>query len=246
VFLQLIFCMGTSTSQKVAVVTGSSSGIGLETSLVLARNNFHTYATMRNPEKGIRKIIIAMTRQPVVTFDKQGKAVTQDALYYYGYYQGFDRRDNEISCNFAEGWYIRPKLRFTLSDPSHPYDSVTGERKGKYVVGGSTYEHYIFLSEDKKERRKQLEGIIQKATGTYAGNLERGHLSFRQANPDNNHSGGHGGMLTWNQFCDLSLKEGLEVQDKSYYKEESTGILKDKDGLRVKFDDNTGKLEAIK
>ena len=39
-------------TQKVAVVTGSSSGIGFETSLVLARNNFHTYATMRNPEKG--------------------------------------------------------------------------------------------------------------------------------------------------------------------------------------------------
>jgi NAD(P)-dependent dehydrogenase (short-subunit alcohol dehydrogenase family) len=36
------------------VVTGSSSGIGFETSLVLARNNFHTYATMRNPEKGTK------------------------------------------------------------------------------------------------------------------------------------------------------------------------------------------------
>lgn len=53
-FLQLILCMGTNSSQKVAVVTGSSSGIGFETSLVLARNNFHTYATMRNPEKGTK------------------------------------------------------------------------------------------------------------------------------------------------------------------------------------------------
>jgi NAD(P)-dependent dehydrogenase (short-subunit alcohol dehydrogenase family) len=33
--------------QKVAIVTGSSSGMGYETSLVLARNGFHTYATMR-------------------------------------------------------------------------------------------------------------------------------------------------------------------------------------------------------
>lgn len=41
-------------TQKVAVVTGSSSGIGFETSLVLARDNFHTYATMRNPEKGAK------------------------------------------------------------------------------------------------------------------------------------------------------------------------------------------------
>ena len=37
---------------KVAVVTGSSSGIGYETSLLLARNQFTTYATMRNLSKG--------------------------------------------------------------------------------------------------------------------------------------------------------------------------------------------------
>ena len=43
---------------KVAVVTGSSSGIGYETSLLLARNQFTTYATMRNLSKsdGIREI----------------------------------------------------------------------------------------------------------------------------------------------------------------------------------------------
>ena len=34
--------------QKVAIVTGSSSGIGLETALHLAKNGFKTYATMRN------------------------------------------------------------------------------------------------------------------------------------------------------------------------------------------------------
>ena len=37
---------------KVAVVTGSSSGIGYETSLLFARNQFLTYATMRNLSKG--------------------------------------------------------------------------------------------------------------------------------------------------------------------------------------------------
>ena len=38
--------------QKVAVVTGYSSGIGYETSLTLARNGFITYATtMRNLAK---------------------------------------------------------------------------------------------------------------------------------------------------------------------------------------------------
>jgi NAD(P)-dependent dehydrogenase (short-subunit alcohol dehydrogenase family) len=43
---------------KVAVVTGSSSGIGYETSLLLARNQITTYATMRNMSKnnGLREI----------------------------------------------------------------------------------------------------------------------------------------------------------------------------------------------
>jgi short-subunit dehydrogenase len=37
--------------QSIAVVTGSSTGIGFETSLLLARNGFYTYATMRNLDK---------------------------------------------------------------------------------------------------------------------------------------------------------------------------------------------------
>lgn len=39
------------TNQKVAVVTGSSSGTEFETPPTLARNGFHMYATMRNLEK---------------------------------------------------------------------------------------------------------------------------------------------------------------------------------------------------
>ena len=37
-------------------MTGSSTGIGFETSLKLARNRFHTCATMRNLEDGSRQI----------------------------------------------------------------------------------------------------------------------------------------------------------------------------------------------
>jgi NAD(P)-dependent dehydrogenase (short-subunit alcohol dehydrogenase family) len=43
---------------KIAVVTGSSSGMGYETSLILARNGFHTYATVRKLEgEGSTQII---------------------------------------------------------------------------------------------------------------------------------------------------------------------------------------------
>jgi short-subunit dehydrogenase len=65
------------SNDKVAVVTGSSSGIGLETSVLLAKNGFHTYATARNPEKSQTLIDIArdnglpiQTMQLDVTSDK--------------------------------------------------------------------------------------------------------------------------------------------------------------------------------
>ena len=44
---------------KIAVVTGSSSGIGYETSLLLARNQYSTYASMRNLKKSDELLKIA-------------------------------------------------------------------------------------------------------------------------------------------------------------------------------------------
>jgi len=41
-------------TESVAVVTGSSTGNGFETSLLLAKNGFYTYATMRNLDKSTR------------------------------------------------------------------------------------------------------------------------------------------------------------------------------------------------
>jgi NAD(P)-dependent dehydrogenase (short-subunit alcohol dehydrogenase family) len=48
---------------RIAVVTGSSSGIGFETALLLARSGFHTYATMRNLEKSKKITEIANTEK---------------------------------------------------------------------------------------------------------------------------------------------------------------------------------------
>jgi NAD(P)-dependent dehydrogenase (short-subunit alcohol dehydrogenase family) len=47
--------------RKVALITGSSSGIGFETALILARTGIHTYATMRNLQKSKNIIEIANT-----------------------------------------------------------------------------------------------------------------------------------------------------------------------------------------
>ena len=56
----------------------------------------------------------------------------------------------------------------------------------------------------------------------------------------------HGGSFKWDQFIDLSIEELQECQNKNYYPEKSTGILKDKDGVRVEWNRRTGRLEAIK
>jgi NAD(P)-dependent dehydrogenase (short-subunit alcohol dehydrogenase family) len=69
--------MESSTSQKVAIVTGSSTGIGYETSLALARNGFLTYATMRNLKKA-QNIKSVATKESLTLYVNQ-LDVTDDA-----------------------------------------------------------------------------------------------------------------------------------------------------------------------
>ena len=57
-----------SQQKEVAVVTGSSTGVGYETSLALARNGFHTYATMRKLD-GKSKQIIDIAKNESVPLD---------------------------------------------------------------------------------------------------------------------------------------------------------------------------------
>src|SRR5918912_1084911 len=69
--------MESSTSQKVAIVTGSSTGIGYETSLALARNGFLTYATMRNLNKA--ENIKSIATKESLPLDVTQLDVTDDA-----------------------------------------------------------------------------------------------------------------------------------------------------------------------
>jgi hypothetical protein len=69
-----------------------------------------------------------MVRQPITVTEK-GKTVTKDALYYYGYYRGVDKRGTDIGAEFREGWYLKPKLRFYLQEPSHPYEQCDGRKE---------------------------------------------------------------------------------------------------------------------
>lgn len=79
-------------NQQVAVVTGSSSGIGYETSLILARNGFLTYATMRNLNKSENmKLIVTKENLPIqikqldVTDDVSVKNAIQEILSEAGH-----------------------------------------------------------------------------------------------------------------------------------------------------------------
>src|SRR5919109_4763783 len=70
--------------EEVAVVTGSSSGIGFETAILLARSGFHTYASMRNLEKS--KNITEITNNEklplqVVQLDVTDDRTVKDAIH---------------------------------------------------------------------------------------------------------------------------------------------------------------------
>jgi NAD(P)-dependent dehydrogenase (short-subunit alcohol dehydrogenase family) len=68
---------------KVALVTGSSSGMGFEIALLLARSGFHTYASMRNLEKSKRITEIASTEKlplQVVQLDVKDDVSVKDAI----------------------------------------------------------------------------------------------------------------------------------------------------------------------
>jgi NAD(P)-dependent dehydrogenase (short-subunit alcohol dehydrogenase family) len=69
--------------EKVALVTGSSSGIGFETALQLARAGFYTYASMRNLEKSKNITEIARTEKlplQVVHLDVNDDGSVKDAI----------------------------------------------------------------------------------------------------------------------------------------------------------------------
>lgn len=71
-------------AQSVALVTGSSSGIGFETSLLLARNGYHTYASMRNLGKSKTITEIANREKlplPVIQLDVDDDKSVKDAIY---------------------------------------------------------------------------------------------------------------------------------------------------------------------
>lgn len=70
-------------AEKVSLVTGSSSGIGFETALLLSKSGIHTYASMRNLEKSKNITEIANTENlplTVVQLDVNDDRSVKDAI----------------------------------------------------------------------------------------------------------------------------------------------------------------------
>ena len=69
--------------EKVALITGSSSGIGFETSLLLSKNGFNTYASMRNlvKSKTIKEIASRQSLPlQVIQLDVNNDTSVKDAI----------------------------------------------------------------------------------------------------------------------------------------------------------------------
>jgi hypothetical protein len=183
-----------------------------------------------------------MVRQPVTVFNKQGNPEVKDALYIRGSYYGVDKRGNDLpSAEFYEGFYRKPKLSFVYTDTTAPYDPKTGERSGQYKAVGFTFEHYIYLPEDKKERRAFLEDIVKNATGTYINNIQ---CYYRNPSANNDHSGTHG-HIGWDNLCDLSIQQLGQLQGNRYFTDDE-GIIRDGSRQRVQYDPSTKKVEISK
>jgi NAD(P)-dependent dehydrogenase (short-subunit alcohol dehydrogenase family) len=75
--------MSEANRQKVAIVTGSSSGIGYATSLLLARKGFYTYASARNIDKSANLQSIAEAERlslKLVRLDVTDDSSVKDAV----------------------------------------------------------------------------------------------------------------------------------------------------------------------
>src|SRR5918996_3458763 len=75
----------TDAKQRVAVVTGSSRGIGIETSLTLAENGFTVYATVRNIHKASNLMDVTINRNlpiKVVQLDVTNDTSVRQAIQY--------------------------------------------------------------------------------------------------------------------------------------------------------------------
>jgi acetyltransferase-like isoleucine patch superfamily enzyme len=191
------------------------------------------YDSIVQPDKGIKKKIDSFVVQPI---NQDGKK--KFCVYYNGVYVGYDAWDNEIYCSFSSGYHFKPKLQFVARDSAHPFDSASGERVGSYKAVGNIIVHDIYVSEEPRQRKKDIDKLIKDKNL----DITNTTFSYRRPNQENNHSSVHS-QISYENLVSLTFDQLNDLSTKTYYKD-SSGTLKDKDGYVMKWSHD--KLEAIK
>lgn len=149
--------------------------------------------------KGKLQIIIrSMHRRPIVTYDKDGKAVIKDFLTYTVDYLGKDWLDNDINIlSHTHGVYRKPKFR-----TSTKLNPETGDHEIKKEYDGEFEEvYYIELTD--KNRKQVIQDIINMSNGTLPENV----MYYYHVPNSARGMGFRCSVFTYDQFINSSMEE---------------------------------------
>ncbi|HZA71177.1 MAG TPA: hypothetical protein VE548_15895 [Nitrososphaeraceae archaeon] len=184
-------------------------------------------------KQSARKRIDRMIRQSVQEFDSFGKNISKEYLTLEGYFTGEDHTGMEIATYFKEGVYKEPKMSKQY-EFHRRFDPETGEDLGKIRLNGSRDVYYLAVPQDKKERIKFINFIIDNAKGLHKENI---HFYFKDTE-----RGLRDSTYSYQQFCDSSIDElktlskrgsGEKGGNAGYWRD-PRGELRDRDGNLVK------------
>ena len=166
---------------------------------VAEKQRLDKFKATHKEDKGKLKIIVrTMHRRPIVTYDKDGKAVVKDFLTYSVDYLGKDWLDNDINIlSHTHGVHRKPKFRTTTK-----LNPETGDHEIKREYNGEFEEvYYIELTD--KNRKQVTQDIINKSNGTLPENV----LYYYHVPQSAKGMGFRCSMFTYDQFINSSPEE---------------------------------------
>lgn len=174
-------------------------GLDAPRGLVAEKERLDRFKAKHKENKGKLQIIIrSMHRRPIVTYDKNGKAVIKDYLTYTVDYLGKDWLDNDINVlSHTHGVYRKPKFRTTTK--LNP-DTGDHEIKNEYN-GGFEDVYYIELTD--KNRKQVIQNIVNKSNGTLPENV----LYYYHVPNSAKGMGFRCSIFTYDQFINSSPEE---------------------------------------
>ena len=201
-------------------------------------------------EKGpIQKIITSMARQIIRQPDEKGLLVPKECLTVQGVFKGTDWADMDIEMAFYEGWNKKPIMGKMYLNPSKRFDPETGEDLGKVDVKRSTIEYFYEVPQEKKERKKYIDSIIENAYGSFAENILYYYKELGPGNAPN--SSIRNGTFSYEEFSNYSIEQLRDLSHRGggskgpgYYRD-SDGKLRDRNNNLVSNPDDNKKNKDV-